>query len=218
MPPWASHPQRQPGAGCHQARLDVGEPMASPTASPFEPVLRRDLDRLPQQFRDQYLVGPDDAERAVLTGTTHRVWHRPRWIWPMLRLLAVFDIIFPEQGSDVAAEMIIEGADDPSGRATQVWRRSFAFSSPRRFDAIMTFDSHQGRVVEWLRPANLIEVVWDVAFEPPATIRIIANRARIGRGRWHFTLPRWAGPEVSAVETADADVASPSTWLSVTLG
>jgi hypothetical protein len=53
----------------------------------------------------------------------------------MLRLLAVFDIIFPEQG--------IEGADDPSGRAAQVWRRSFAFSSPRRFDAIMTFDSHE---------------------------------------------------------------------------
>lgn len=179
--------------------------MASTIASPFEPVLRPDLDRLPQQFRDQYLVRPDDPERAVLSGTMHRVWHRPGWIWPMLRLLAVFDIIFPEQGSDITAEMIIEGADTPSGRAAQVWRRSFAFSSPRRFDAIMTFDSHEGRVVEWLRPRNLIEVVWDVAFEPPATIRITANRIRLGRGRWRFTLPKWAGPDVSAVETADAD-------------
>jgi hypothetical protein len=171
--------------------------------SPFEPVLRHDVDRLPKQFVDQYLVGPDDDERTVLTGEMDRVWHRPRWIWPILRVLAVVDIIFPEEGTGIPSEMVVEGMRDPGGGAAQLWLRSFAFPSPRRFDAVMTFDPREGRVVEWLRPRHLVQVVWDVTFEPPATMRIRAERIRVGRGRWRFGLPRWLGPVVTATETAD---------------
>ena len=173
--------------------------------SPFEAVLDRDANALPRQFVDQYFVRPSDVDHAVLVGSMSRIWHRPRWIWPMLRVLAVFDIIFPEQGINVPAEMTIQGLRDSSGRPAQAWRRSFALLSPRRFDAIMSFDRDMDRVVEWLKPWNLIEVIWDVAFDPPRTIRITAARMRLGRGSRRVTLPTWMVPRVSAIETAVGD-------------
>lgn len=177
--------------------------------SPFEAVLRHQADLLPQQFVNQYLVGPDDSERALLVGTMERIWHRPKAIWPLLRMLAVLDIIFPEQGTNVPATMTVEGFWASGGRPAQTWRRSFALPTTRRFDAVMSFDSEVGRVVEWLRPWQLIEVVWEVAFEPPSTMRITAERMRIGRGSRRVSLPTWLTPSVIAVETAvgDQDIA-----------
>ncbi len=178
------------------------KPSPAEAISPFEPVLGGDVGRLPPQFRDQYLVRPGETERAVLRGAMGRIWHRPRWLWPVLRVLATLDIIFPEQGRNIEAEMTVDGVLDATGRSCQTWKRSFNLPRPRRFDATMSFDPALGRVVEWLRPRDLIEVVWDVAFEPPATIRIATERMRFGRGRRRVTLPRWLTPDVIATETA----------------
>jgi hypothetical protein len=41
-----------------------------------------------------------------------------------------------------------------------------------------------------------------VAFEPPATIRIVTEGMRVGVGRFRITLPRWCAVEVHVSETA----------------
>src|SRR5581483_7428920 len=73
--------------------------------SPFFPVLGGVIESLPEPLRDQYLVRPADPYRVVLEGTMDRIWHRTAWLWPFFRLLALFDILLPEQGTDIKASM-----------------------------------------------------------------------------------------------------------------
>ena len=58
---------------------------------------------------------------------------------------------------------------------------------------------------DWAKLAQVLEhftVVWNVAFEPPATIRIVTERLRVGVGSARITLPRWSAVEVHVSETA----------------
>jgi hypothetical protein len=134
-----------------------------------------------------------------------RIWHRPFWLWPFLRLFAVFDILFPEQGRDIEASMIVEGRHDGKGDGAQTWYRTFQFRRPRHFNATMTFDLRLARVVEHMAPFDLLEVIWDVIFEPPDTIQIETCGIRVGVNRLRIVLPRWANVEVRVRETALLD-------------
>ncbi len=173
--------------------------------SPFFPVLAGTVEDLPDVLRDQYLVGPTDTYHVVLEGSMERLWHQPFWLWPFLRLLAAFNILFPEQGSNIQASMIVEGWHDKQGQGTQTWRRTFQFRRPRNFNATMAFDLRLARVVELMGPFSMLRVVWNVTFEPPATISIITESIQVGVGRCRITLPKWASVEVRARETALLD-------------
>lgn len=170
--------------------------------SPFFPVLAGAVEDLPGVLRDQYLLQPEDPYRVVLEGTMDRIWHRPFWLWPFLRLCALFDILFPEQGSDIEASMIVEGRHDKQGGGAQTWNRTFWFRKPRQFNATMVFDLCLARVVERMAPFGILEVIWNVAFEPPDTIRIETCGMRVGMNRLRIMLPRWASVEVRVSETA----------------
>ena len=69
----------------------------------------------------------------------------------------------------------------------------------------MAFDFRLARVVERMGPLGVLEVVWNVTFEPPATIRIVTEGIRIGVGKRRLALPRWAGVEIRVSETALVD-------------
>jgi uncharacterized protein (TIGR01777 family) len=170
--------------------------------SPFFPVLGGVSEELPEPLRDQYLVRPGDTYRVVLEGIMDRIWHRPAWLWPFFRLLAVFDILFPEQGTNVKASMVVEGLRDNQGSSTQTWLRRFEFRKARRFDATMSFHPKLARVVERVRPGGVLEIVWKVTFEPPSTIHIVTLGMRCGLGRYRVALPRWAAVQVRVSETA----------------
>ena len=185
------------------AQRTTPPPMGS--HSPFFPVLGGVEEDMPRVLRDQYLVRPGDTYRVVLEGTMDRIWHQPFWLWPFFRLLAAFDILFPEQGSNVEASMIVEGLHDRQGGGAQTWRRTFRFRRPRSFDATMAFDLRLARVVEWMGPGGVLEVVWNATFEPPATIRIVTEGIRFGVGSCRIALPRWAAVEVRVSETAIGD-------------
>jgi hypothetical protein len=114
----------------------------------------------------------------------------------------VFDILFPEQGTNIPASMTVEGLSNQYACGAQLWRRTFLFRTARRFDATMAFDPKLARVVERVRPGGVLEVVWNVAFEPPATIRIVTEGMRLGVGGFRITLPRWATVQVQVSETA----------------
>jgi hypothetical protein len=180
-------------------------PLPLGSHSPFFPVIAGAIEDIPRVLRDQYLVRPIDNYRVVLEGTMDRIWHQPFWLWPFLRLLAAFDILFPEQGSNVEALMMVEGCHGGQGGDAQTWRRTFRFRRPRRFDATMAFDLRLARVVEWMGPSSVLEVIWNVTFDPPATIRIVTEGIRFGVGRCRVALPRWATVEVRVSETALLD-------------
>ena len=180
-------------------------PLAAQLHSPFLPILATVSEDMPGVLRDQYLVRPGDNYRVVLEGTMDRIWHRPFWLWPFFRLLAMFDILFPEQGSNVKASMVIEGLHDGQGGGAQTWHRTFQLRRQRSFDATMAFDFRRARVVEWMGPGDMLKVVWKVTFEAPATIRIVTEGILFGVGQWRIALPRWAAVEVRVSETALLD-------------
>jgi uncharacterized protein len=186
----------------HAARTRL-LPMGS--HSPFFPVLGGAIEDIPGVLRDQYLLRPADPYRVVLEGTMDRIWHQPFWLWPFFRLLAAFDMLFPEQGSNVEASMSVEGRYDGQGGGVQTWRRTFGFRRPRRFNATMAFDFRLARVVERMGPLGVLEVVWKVTFEPPATIRIVTEGMRVGLGKRRLALPGWAAVEIRVSETALVD-------------
>ncbi len=173
--------------------------------SPFFPVLGEIAERMPGVLRDQYLVRPEDNYRVVLEGSMDRIWHRPFWLWPFFRLLAAFNILFPDQGRDIAVLMVVEGQHDKQGNGIQTWYRTFGFRKSRKFDATMGFDFRLARVIEWIGPGRILKVIWNVTFEPSATIHIVTEGIQIGVGKWRLLLPHWAAVEVRASETVLTD-------------
>src|SRR5207247_1683460 len=111
----------------------------------------------------------------------------------------------PEQGRNIEASMVVEGRRDRHGRSAQTWYRTFQFRRPRQFNATMMFDLRLARVVERMAPFGLLEVIWNVTFEPPDTIRIETCGVRVGVKRLRITLPRWISVEVRASETSLAE-------------
>ena len=81
-----------------------------------------------------------------------RVWHRRRWLRPILGLLARWAVLYPEQGSNVPTRMLIAPARDRRGRPVHIWRRTFAFPAERRIDAELAYEPELGQLVDgWAR-------------------------------------------------------------------
>lgn len=161
--------------------------------------------RLPTAFQHQFLASVDEPSDTVLEGYMDRVWHRPRWLWPLLWLAARFDLLFPEVGSHVPATMLIRGERDREQRPCQHWLRTFAFPTPRHFNAIMAYDEELGRVVEFMGPGHALRIQWEVQFKPPATMHIASRACHLVLGGRAIPLATWQHPSVEAVETADLE-------------
>lgn len=156
------------------------------TGSPFAAVLGAER-ALPSVFRDQFL-----GDGALLQGVMTRVWHRPRWIRPLLSLLACAHVLVPDTGEDIPAHLRIEPV-----AGGQAWRRTFGFARVRRFDAVLV---HDGTAL--LERTGPFELEWDVRFRSPDTIFISTQRARVRVGRLCMRLPSLLVPDVRALELA----------------
>ena len=159
--------------------------------SPFAPAFAEA--QLPPAFRRQFLVPAQGVQRVLLLGRMECVWHRPRWLRPILGLLARRDLLFPETGADVPAWLVIE----PTGDGQQHWRRTFRFSVLRRFDAVMAHDGTH--VVERL---GRVELPWELEYRPPVTLVVTTGNPRIRLAGRLVNVPRRVAPSARAVEIA----------------
>jgi Domain of unknown function (DUF4166) len=175
---------------------------ASSISSPFSPVLGAYTGHLPPVFEEQFLL-PAGSSRAVhLIGKMERIWHRPAWLWPFLWLLAQADVIFPETGTGTDASLSVTAGRDSHGQPYLRWERIFRFKTQRHFNATMFYDRRLKRVVERMGPSGLLNMVWDVRFSPPDTIRISTAGCVVRAGRRRLWLPRLLCVDVTAVERA----------------
>jgi hypothetical protein len=197
-----------------------------PQGSPFQRVLAADLRTLPPVLRDHYLVAADTPYRIVLEGTMDRIWHRPAWLRPFFWLLTWADLLFPETGAHIPATMIVTGRRTGTGQEYQTWDRTFAFPHLRHFNAVMVYNPDRACVVEHLGPAHILHIAWDIRFQPPAAIEIVATGCALYLGRLRISLPRFLYPSVRAVETAvlerndtiHIDLTMTHTWLGPIFG
>jgi Domain of unknown function (DUF4166) len=160
-------------------------------SSPFADVLAGR--ELPRPFRLEFLEPP-----VLLVGAMDRIWHRPRWIRPLLACLARVDTLFPEQGEDVPTTMLVT--------ADHRWLRTFSVARRvRRIDAAMSWDERRGRIVERMGPRGALELTWQVSFVPPDAIEIVARMDAVRvRGR-RLALPRLLQIDAHTVDTARGD-------------
>ena len=172
-------------------------------ASPFASVLAARGDELPLAFQEQFLYSANAAYQVVLEGRMEEVWQKPQWLKPFFWMLSWFDMLFPETGYDIPAVMVISGRRGNQHPAHR-WDRTFTFATPRRFNATMTIDPRTHQIIEQMGPGELLEMQWDIIFQPPNVIRITTIGCNLKVGRWRAKLPAFAYPLVCAVETARA--------------
>jgi len=171
-------------------------------SSPFDPVFGPQFGQLPTVFKEQFFPPAHATSPLQLVGKMERIWHRPAWLWPFLWLLARADIIFPEVGSDIDASLSVRAGLDRRGEPYLKWDRSFHFKVTRHFNAVMLYDRRLTRIVERMGPLGLLDVVWNMRFEPPDTIYISTEGCVLRIGRRRLWLPRLLCPDVLAVERA----------------
>jgi hypothetical protein len=153
-------------------------------------------------FREQFLVPANASWRVLLEGQMETVWHRPRWLGPILRVLARWAVLYPETGQNVPTRMLIAPGRDRRGRASHVWRRTFTFGSKRRIDAEMVYEPKLQQVVEWMGPRNSFEMAWRPRFVPPRSVEIRAELQAIRLGTLRVPLPRALRVSARALDSA----------------
>ena len=199
----------------------VGADRRSTPASPFADVFRGAPVDLPPAMVDQYLTPADAPYEIVLGGRMDRIWHRPRWMWPILWLLSRGDILFPETGQGIPTAVVIRSGRDPGGRPIQAWERTFRFpgNRTRRFRSTMTRDPATGLVAEREGPWDALEELTDVRLVGATTVQFTSRRSfLVVRGR-RVPIPRRLWVTALAIQRFDHDDGRSSTVeLTVTHG
>jgi hypothetical protein len=88
-------------------------PESESNASPFEPMLRGQ--DMPKVLMEEFMLPLDGSHDVLLEGSMERVWS-VRWARPLLRLLARWDVLFSETGTNVPTTMHIFVGPDRAGR------------------------------------------------------------------------------------------------------
>lgn len=114
-------------------------------------------------------------------------------------------MLFPETGAHVPVTMIIR-AQIKNKRPIQIWDRAFKFQRKRRFLAELAYDERKSKVVERFGPGRCLELAWNLRFEPPQTLRIIAFDWRLRIGGISFPIPTLVLGTVKAQQVVDRDV------------
>lgn len=164
---------------------------AAPTLdSPLGPVFAGHVE-IPFAFRDQFFHHQDLPYGMRLEGVMHRVWHRPRVLGPLFRLLGRIGILVPEQGTEVPTTLTVRPGRNALDGQYHVWDRTLSFARPVRFRTTIIYDPAIGQVVDLVGPRDVLYMVWKAQFHPPDRFTLdteaIALRIR-GRRVW---MPTW---------------------------
>jgi Domain of unknown function (DUF4166) len=163
---------------------------APPARSPLDPVFAGHTE-VPFAFAEQFFHTEDLPYGMRLEGVMHRVWHRPRWLAPLFRVLGRIRILVPQTGEEVPTTLTVRPGRSRMDGLYHVWDRTFAFDPPIRFPTSIIYDRELGEVVDLVGPRDVLYMVWKAQFHPPDRFTLdthsIALRIR-GRRLW---LPTW---------------------------
>jgi hypothetical protein len=170
-------------------------PRVDPKDAPMEAIFSGyATESIPFPFREQFLRSPKEDFRVVLEGTLHRIWHRPRFLSPLFRLLARAQILLPYAGLEIPTTLEVGTGRLPDGRPFHVWDRVVSFSRPRetvRFPTKIVYDPALDEVVDLVGPRDLFYMVWFARFHPPTDLTLDTAAVAVQAGGRLWWLPRW---------------------------
>ncbi len=149
-------------------------------ASPFAPIFAPHADAIPQAFRDQFLLAPEDPYGVTLEGRMN-VWHRPRWLAPLFWLLNKLRLFVAQTGRDVRTTVVITATRDAAG------------APPARFNTATVYDAQRDQLVDLTGPGDRLHMASRAQFEPPATLRTTSDAFALQFGARVVWLPRAIG-------------------------
>jgi len=184
--------------------IEVAGPPRSPVAVALGPL----ADALPEVFRRQFLVGAPQGAAVLLEGEMSRIWHRPRWLQPLLRVLSRAQIAVPEAGTDIPARVVIRSTPGRTSTAVHLWERAFRLHRVTRFRSRLAFDHHRAELIEWLGHPALFGIVWGLRLGPGDRMVMRTDRYRLSLGGRTVAVPRTLSRSLPAtVEFEQAAVA-----------
>lgn len=177
--------------------------------SPFEPVFAPFGCRVPDAFREQFLLAPEAGYGIRLDGSMD-VWRRPAWLAPVFWGMGAAGVLIAQTGRDIPTTVSISAGRYPSGLPYHRFERTFHFARPACFVTTTVYDPRFGRIVDYAGQA--MQVIWRAQFEPPATFTLAADGYALGRGLRSVRMPevlgRWlfgAGRFTQRVDEAHSD-------------
>lgn len=174
--------------------------------TPLWPVFAGQEEHMPPAFREQFLATPEREYDIVLEGRMHRIWHHPRWLTPLFRLLGRLGILVPRPGHNIRTTLAVVPGILPDGQPYHEWNRTFAFDPPIEFNTRVIYDTERHNLADLVGPGYRLHMVWKGEYHPPYTftLQTVTNAIRIGSRT--YTLPHWLWPwllgRVDFVQTA----------------
>jgi hypothetical protein len=188
----------------------------SPRFSPLEHVFRvrlthahdvEQLTHIPFAFREQFLASPELPYRVVLEGTMHHIWHRPRWLSPLFRLLGKAHILVPIEGRNIPTRLEVGASRDACGLPFHVWRRVFELAQPYEFPTTIVYNGQTNQVADLVGPNDILYMVWTARYMPPRTFTLATHSVALNLGgRLLWLSPviwRWLLGVVRFTQTVD---------------
>lgn len=180
--------------------------------SPFEPAFASAGYDLPEQFRAEFLVGPDSPFRVTLEGSME-IWQRHRLLGPVYRLLGRAGVLLGATGTDIPTTVAIEPGRDARGAPYHILRRIFGFATPVRFDTLTTYDAARRCLLDHTGPGGCLLLFWQARYtlaspagatgefarDTPAELNLVALGFALALGSHVVPLPRRLWPLLMGV-------------------
>jgi hypothetical protein len=155
----------------------------------YQRALGSEFAKLHPQIQRRFSLTSDSGIAAVGTGTMDRLWHGAPYTLPFLYIGTWRSIMFPEQGRNVPFTIQNYAYQDPLGRETVTWVRTFSTSKIRRFDAYMIYSEQRGCIVDYLGTHQHLAVDLELSVEPNGGLRLRSGAQRFYEGPAAFSFP-----------------------------
>jgi len=121
----------------------------------YEYALGEAAEDLHPNVRERYALGPDDAFATVGRGLMDIT--RGAIALPVLAVMPVRNLLFPESGEDVPLSVTTVGWRDPAGYEALTTRREFDFDGKvRQFDSTTVWDAERERLFDFLGTGGMV--------------------------------------------------------------
>ncbi|UFJ41866.1 DUF4166 domain-containing protein [Brevibacillus humidisoli] len=164
----------------------------------FELALQHQTEHLPEGVKLHVLLPPDAPYQIVMDGNMEQIWHRPRWIKPLLWLLSKMDTFFPETGKEVPLLLENSSYCDREGVICMEWRRTFTFPGKiRRFNALMRYNPDRQIIVDYFGKGGWLEadlLVKSFGGRDAGGLEISSSGYRLRLGRFLMRVPGLLSP------------------------
>ena len=155
----------------------------------YQRALGAEFGRLHPRMQERFGLHSHSGYALRGTGVMEKLWHGPAYTLPFLYIGTWRSIMFPERGSQVPFTIENYAYQDPLGRETVTWVRTFKASRTRRFDAYMIWSEKRGCIVDYLGTHQHLAVDLELSVAGNGGVRIRSTAQRFYEGPVAFRFP-----------------------------